>query len=523
ACGRQGLWVVRPEHGLKPLAWCECPSPVLNLAYKDSVAYAVCGDSGVVVVNLSQPEQPRRIRRLDLPFARAMAICDTLAVVVSGEWGAWILNVANPARPYVWCYLPVPGYADDVALEGHRLAVACGPDGLYQYDVSRPTFPVLVHHMSLPGLTVDLATEGGAVWVCMSDGLHAVDVGTPEAQDLGFLALPARPAALALGRGFGLASTADSGVVSFSTEDPGRPVLLGSQKSPGLPGPIAVRDSWAFVGVAGYGIQVLSVARPESIEDVGALRGVPGPVDLSLSGQFLVLAAAESGLYFCDVRRAHTPQVMQWQRLPGRVNAVWYDTVTFAAADSGLFILDTRDVTEPRLLARVALEAEAMDVAVADTLCYVACGEAGVVCFSVRNPESPRALGYYCGATEVHRLGLVSTDIVVADVRSGLSRVRLRERTEPEVRRASLGPTVVRGVLSLGVDSRQHTASRAALLDASARTVMELQAGPNDVRHLAPGVYFVVTPSPVSSPPEGERVRVRGRQPSAVTKIVLTR
>ncbi|MFO7675597.1 MAG: T9SS type A sorting domain-containing protein [bacterium] len=33
--------------------------------------------------------------------------------------------------------------------------------------------------------------------------------------------------------------------------------------------------------------------------------------------------------------------------------------------------------------------------------------------------------------------------------------------------------------------------SRAALLDASGRKVMELQPGDNDVRHLAPGVYFV--------------------------------
>ena len=55
----------------------------------------------------------------------------------------------------------------------------------------------------------------------------------------------------------------------------------------------------------------------------------------------------------------------------------------------------------------------------------------------------------------------------------------------------------VRGVLYVGLGTRcelpgrNSVMSRAVLLDATGRKVMKLQAGPNDVRHLAPGVYFV--------------------------------
>jgi hypothetical protein len=67
-------------------------------------------------------------------------------------------------------------------------------------------------------------------------------------------------------------------------------------------------------------------------------------------------------------------------------------------------------------------------------------------------------------------------------------------------------PTVIRGVLVLGaVGSRQNTVYRAELLDAAGRAVMTLQPGANDVRALAPGVYFV-----------------REAQARAVRKIVLT-
>ena len=74
-------------------------------------------------------------------------------------------------------------------------------------------------------------------------------------------------------------------------------------------------------------------------------------------------------------------------------------------------------------------------------------------------------------------------------------------------------PTVVRGVLVLGaVDSRQNTEYRAELLDISGRKMLDLKPGANDVRALAPGVYFVRGPKTED-----------GRPGPAVRKVVLTR
>jgi hypothetical protein len=41
------------------------------------------------------------------------------------------------------------------------------------------------------------------------------------------------------------------------------------------------------------------------------------------------------------------------------------------------------------------------------------------------------------------------------------------------------------------------------LLDISGREVMNLHPGPNDIRHLAPGVYFV---RPAGTVPSGQKV-----------------
>ncbi|UCG41832.1 MAG: hypothetical protein JSU73_08050 [candidate division WOR-3 bacterium] len=61
----------------------------------------------------------------------------------------------------------------------------------------------------------------------------------------------------------------------------------------------------------------------------------------------------------------------------------------------------------------------------------------------------------------------------------------------------------------------------ASLHDIMGRRVMSLQPGPNDIRSVSPGVYFV-TPSPQPSPPWGERMKERVVR-TAVHKIVVQR
>jgi hypothetical protein len=67
----------------------------------------------------------------------------------------------------------------------------------------------------------------------------------------------------------------------------------------------------------------------------------------------------------------------------------------------------------------------------------------------------------------------------------------LEESENSEVRRAKGGAGIFRGVLFLPRDR----VPRPALLDISGRKALDLRPGPNDISHLAPGVYFVRTVS----------------------------
>jgi len=79
----------------------------------------------------------------------------------------------------------------------------------------------------------------------------------------------------------------------------------------------------------------------------------------------------------------------------------------------------------------------------------------------------------------------------------------------------SNGATILRGVLVLdaaeAADSRQQAVDRAELRDVAGRAAMKLQPGANDVRALAPGVYFIRGP------------KTEDGRPGVVRKVIVTR
>ena len=100
----------------------------------------------------------------------------------------------------------------------------------------------------------------------------------------------------------------------------------------------------------------------------------------------------------------------------------------------------------------------------------------------------------------------IAKDKSVTVIRDTAAAVTDPRRADPPYRAQ---PTILRGELSL---SRSlHLSIPPVLLDVSGRKVLDLLPGPNDVRSLAPGIYFVRAPSAAS------------RELSAVTKVVIAR
>jgi DNA-binding beta-propeller fold protein YncE len=177
--------------------------------------------------------------------------------------------------------------------------------------------------------------------------------------------------------------------------------------------------------------------------------------------------------------------------------------------EAGLRVISVSDPAHPSEVGYYDTPGDAYGVAVAGNYAYVADGFAGLRVISVSDPAHPSEVGYYDTPSHAYGVAVAGNYAYVADVYAGLRVIEfygggVEETMNDELGTMNVGPTIVRDVLRLAIDDCR--VSNAELLDAAGRKVTELRTGANDVRALAPGVYFV-----------------RGAQGQGVTKVVLTR
>jgi YVTN family beta-propeller protein len=109
----------------------------------------------------------------------------------------------------------------------------------------------------------------------------------------------------------------------------------------------------------------------------------------------------------------------------------------------------------------------------------------------------PAALAYNPAWNRIYVANEYSSTVSVLRDQGG----GIEEASSTELRAPNTGPTIVRGILSLPPSLLSPPSS---LLSIDGRKVLGLRPGPNDVRRLAPGVYFVTE--------HGARRTVRARK-----------
>jgi hypothetical protein len=97
------------------------------MSRNQGLAYVADGKNGLVVIDISKPDAPRVISRLELPgFAKKLAwgtAPDQLFIAL-GPAGVAKVSVRNKRKPKVMYRVDTPGTAVDLAVNGEALAVA---------------------------------------------------------------------------------------------------------------------------------------------------------------------------------------------------------------------------------------------------------------------------------------------------------------------------------------------------------------------------------------------------------------
>jgi hypothetical protein len=329
---------------------------------------------------------------------------------------------------------------------------------VFVLDVSDPALPVeLSDSIRAGGVALDLCFGANRLFVAAAEaGLEIWDVGSPAAPTLmGQLNTPGYSRAVAVADSYAYVADGDAGLRIINVSNPQSPVDVGHYDTPGYAYGVAVAGGYAYVADHLAGLRIIDVSNPQIPIEVGHYDTVNSAQGVAVAGSYVYLADYEGGLRVIDVSNPQNPFM-----------AGHYDTPGYA-----------------------------MRVTLSDNLAYVADYYAGLRIIDVSNPQSPFEAGYYFPAGNAMDVAVANPRAYVADHSLGLRIIEyngtgVAEVTDNEELASSVGPTLVRGVLNLQ-SATCNLRSEIALLDASARRLMSLHPGPNDVSALAPGAYFI--------------------------------
>ncbi len=149
-----------------------------GVAVAQQKAYVTHNDSGLKVVNISDPQAPNLIGAY-----RPDSIKKVLAVAVGGDFAyvtdvvrLHVVDISNPNQPTEAGFYDLPVTAERVVVAGNRLYAADSAGGLVILDISDPHHPTLAGWRRLPGYAFGLAASDNYVFVADGEsGLFIIE------------------------------------------------------------------------------------------------------------------------------------------------------------------------------------------------------------------------------------------------------------------------------------------------------------------------------------------------------------
>lgn len=270
---------------------------------------ASIGAHSAVAAVLVRTFSPKALSFLPIPgFANGVAVADDHAYVAAGARGLYVVDVSDLEAPFIAGSVDEPsGTYNDVRVAGDYAFVAAGLSGLRIVDVGDPANPRVVAGVPIGGgASSDLAITGEVAYVAAGTaGLQVIDVGDPTAPALlGSLDTAGNARGVDIAGNLVVVADDGGGVLVIDASEPTHPFLAGWTHTRGTSSraaDVAVREHLAYVvdgsGVSLGGLRVIDFSEPTtpfvagSTSDAFGLTGVALERDFALAADFFFVNA----------------------------------------------------------------------------------------------------------------------------------------------------------------------------------------------------------------------------------------
>jgi len=222
--------------------------------------------------------------------AMGVAISGTHAFVAAGWGGLIVVDVSNPEEPTRAGLCTTPGYAQDLWIEGPHVYVADGSH-LSIVDASDVENPEVVGEYGGAGDAKDVALWGNQAYLASGlGGLHSVDVSDPRSPDgIGVHEVLGIVPEVDVAGHYAYAATGEwRGLSVVDTSDPVNPLEVETYSAVRSMLDLEVREDYLYAATGAWGgLRILDISDPLDVEQAGIRRLVES--GQQLSSQVLVL------------------------------------------------------------------------------------------------------------------------------------------------------------------------------------------------------------------------------------------
>lgn len=423
------------------------PALVQGLAISSNYVYVANRESGLYVIDVTDPTAPELKGSLDTPgWAQNVAASGTYAYLADGSGGLRIVQASDPMVPIEVAVVPataLAGEARGVAVLGNTACVGAGAGGLVTVDVSDPSAPQIMGNY--PDLVAtNVVISGTTAYVVDSRDLKvlAVDVSNPSSPQLvDSTVLTGIPNDLAVIGSYLYVTVGEAGLDIFLL-DPATGEIVSyqaTQDTPGVAYDVAAAGLHAYVADGRSGLRIVDVLTAlGSPVEVGFYQTLGEALGLDVSGHHAYVAAEENGLSVMDLADVTNPVHIGSVDTPGDAQSVVAGATRATIADGhgGLVVVDITNPANPLLLGQQNLPASgyAWDIAVQGNYAYVAAESEGMQVIDVSNPASPSIVGAFkpTGGDEVWDVAIEGDYAYLAAGYGGVRVVNISNPASPQ-------------------------------------------------------------------------------------------
>lgn len=392
-----------PAHPLT-VAQLTLPSPALSMLLRDGNLYIAAGSSGIVILDVSNPVNPRFVSSIAAgrPVAIAINSGGKILYACDGSEVIQIINIEKPTQPKKVRDVAF-AYARfwDLAVVGKHLITAAGPKGIVVYSLEHPGVPIRVKHFKDLTATRTLSSNPGqeTLFAVADDyeGLVFLNFPTWTTPAIkGTLATPAQPtmARYMASSDRVLVGLGAAGFAIVDGTDPTAPTIISQPTTPSPVMGVSTDGGHPALLCSGAGFYSLDVTNPA---DPIATLTLPGssPFGAVAALGNTVFVSRESTLEVWDAGDPHHLALLNSIPTPAfATDLLLSGSLLFAGCQqSGVVIFDVTTPTAPVQISTVAVEGAAGQMDIRGGLLAIADGSDGAILVDVSNPVAPVKLG----------------------------------------------------------------------------------------------------------------------------------